>query len=77
MTLRRNCSPAPSRTEGRRTLAVLRGEFQDHDEPGWFDPSADVSHSLHFGEAKPGGRIVQSGGDCSVDGWDDLGPEAA
>jgi hypothetical protein len=77
MTPRRPSPPAPSRTGDRRTLVVLRGEFQDHDAPGWFDPSADVSHGLHFGKAKPGGRIAQSGGDCAVDGWDDLGPEAA
>jgi hypothetical protein len=77
MTLRRHCSPAPSRTEVRRTLAVLRREFQDYDAPGWFDLSVDVSHGLHFGKAKPDGRIAQSGGDCAVDGWDDLGPEAA
>jgi hypothetical protein len=69
--------PAPSRTGSRQRLVVLCDECCDHDDPGCFGPSDDAGRRPRPGRADTDGRIAQSGGDCAVDGWDDLGPEAA
>jgi len=73
MTSRPPLPPAPSRIGGRRP----QDEFHDPLELGWFDPSDDAGQRPRPGRAEPDGRIARPGGDCVVDGWDDLGPEAA
>lgn len=66
-----------SRTGGRRCPGGLGDECRYYDEPGWFDGSTDAVQQLHPGRAEHDGRTVQPGGHCVIDGWDDLGPEAA
>jgi len=68
--------PAPSRTGGRQRLVVLRDECCDHDDPCCFGPS-DSAGRRRPGRADTDGRTDQPGIDSVLDGWDDLGPEAA
>jgi hypothetical protein len=77
MTSRPSLPPVPSRIGGRRPQVVLQDELQDPHGLGWFDPSDHAGQRPRPGRAEPDGRTARRGGDCVVDGWDDLGPEAA
>ena len=69
--------PAPSRTGSRQRLVVLRDECCDRDDPGRFGSSDDAGRRPRPGRVESDGRTAQRCVDSVLDGWDDLGPEAA